>query len=70
MASTEATTSIADTPGKGDPNFRPERLLCEQVADRVDDGCHRLVFGESAYRARHVAVGTNAELMNGRKMSG
>ncbi|HEX2171989.1 MAG TPA: ABC transporter permease, partial [Dehalococcoidia bacterium] len=33
----------ADTPGKGDPDVGADRLLCEQVADRVDDVRHGLV---------------------------
>ena len=32
---------------------RADRLLREQVADRVDDRCHRLVLGEGAHRAGH-----------------
>src|ERR1700694_3004113 len=43
----------ADTPGKGDPDVGADGLLCEQVADRVDDGRHRLVLGEGAYWAGH-----------------
>src|SRR5215217_4601978 len=36
----------AGTPGKGDPDVGADRLLGEQVADRIDDGRHRLVLGE------------------------
>ena len=43
----------ADTPGEGDPDVGAGRLLCEQVADGVDDGRHRLVLGEGAHRAGH-----------------
>jgi hypothetical protein len=56
----------ADTPGEGGPDVGVDRLLGEQV----DDGGHRLVFGEGAQRADMVAVGTNAALRNGRKMTG
>src|SRR5260370_1055072 len=43
----------ADTPGEGDPDVGANWLLCEQVADRVDDRRHRLVFREGAHRAGH-----------------
>ena len=43
----------ADAPGEGDPDVGADRLLCEQVADRVDDRRHRLVLGEGAHRAGH-----------------
>src|ERR1700680_2858996 len=43
----------ADTPGKGDPDVGADGLLCEQVADRIDDGRHWLVLGEGAYWAGH-----------------
>jgi hypothetical protein len=36
----------ADAPGKGDPDVGADGLLGEQVADRVDDGCHWLVLGD------------------------
>jgi hypothetical protein len=49
-----------DQDGSYHPDARGERrsvvvdpLLGEQVADRVDDGRHRLVLGEGAYRAGH-----------------
>src|SRR5665647_2975255 len=47
----------ADAPGEGDPDVGADRLRSEQVADRVDDGRHRLVLGEGAYRAGHGAGG-------------
>src|SRR5829696_8707227 len=43
----------AGTPGKGDPDVGADRLLGEQVADRIDDGRHRLVLGEGPHRAWH-----------------
>ena len=50
----------AATPGKGDPDVCADRLLGEQVADRVDDGGHRLVFGERLSRTKWIAVGVAA----------
>src|SRR5580693_3498877 len=43
----------AEAPGEGGPDAAADRLFCEQVADRIDDGCHGLVIGEGAYRAGH-----------------
>jgi hypothetical protein len=43
---------------KGDPDVGVDRLLCEQVADRVDDGRHRLVLGEGAHTPGMVSVET------------
>src|SRR6516225_8769022 len=43
----------ADAPGESDPDVVTDRLLPEQVADRVDNRRHWLVLGEDAYRARH-----------------
>src|SRR4029453_17151391 len=43
----------AGTPGQGDPDVGADGLLCVQVADRVDDGCHRRVLGEGAHRSGH-----------------
>src|SRR5215212_4629259 len=42
----------AGAPGKGYPDVGADRLGREQVADRVDDGGHRLIFGEGTHRAR------------------
>jgi predicted ATPase/DNA-binding SARP family transcriptional activator len=47
----------AKAPGEGGPDAGADRLSREQVADRVDDGCHGLVVGEGAYRAGHGAGG-------------
>src|SRR3989337_2162311 len=57
----------ADTPGKGDPDVAADRLLGEQVADRVDDGRHRLVLGEGAYRAGHGPGRTEARMVKRRE---
>src|SRR5690348_12487147 len=43
----------ASAPGEGRPDVATDRLLGEQVTDRVDDGRHRLVLGERPYRAGH-----------------
>jgi predicted ATPase/DNA-binding SARP family transcriptional activator len=43
----------AEAPGEGGPDAGADRLLCEQVADRVDDRRHGLVVGEGAHRAGH-----------------
>ena len=59
-----------DAPGEGGPDAAADRVLREQVVDRVDDGRDRLVVGEARTGPGMVRVGTNAELMNGRKMSG
>ena len=44
----------ADEPGEGDPDVGADRLLCEEVADRVDDGRYRLVLGEGAHGVGNV----------------
>ena len=36
----------AEAPCEGDPDVGADWLLCVQVADRVDDGRHRLVRSE------------------------
>src|SRR5205085_8610171 len=59
-----------DTPRQGDPQVGADGLPCVQVADRVDDGSHRLVVGEGPHRAWHASGEQNAELMKGKKMSG
>ena len=60
----------ADAPGQGDPDVGAHRLAGEQGTDGVDDRGHRLVLGEPPHRPGIEAVGTNAELMKGRKISG
>ena len=53
MATRVRDDEDADAPGERDPDVAADRLLSEQVADRVDDGGHRLVLGEGAHRAGH-----------------
>src|SRR5690348_7048741 len=43
----------ADAPGKGDPDLASDRLLREQVSDRVDNRGDRLVFREGSHGTRH-----------------
>ena len=42
-----------DAPRKRNPNVIADRLPCEQGADCVDDGGHRLVFRKGANDWRH-----------------
>ena len=43
----------AEAPGKSDPDVAADRLLGEQVLDRVDDRRDRLVLGEGPHGTRH-----------------
>jgi len=60
----------ARTPGERGPDAAADRLPGEQGPDRADEGGDRLVLARARTGAGRVAVGTNAELMNGRKMIG
>ncbi len=59
----------ADALGKGDPDVGADRMLCEQVADRVDDRFTGWCSAKARTGPGMVSVGTKAELMNGRKFT-
>lgn len=42
-----------DAPRDGDPDVAADRLIREQAADRVDDGCCRLVLREPSHGSWH-----------------